>query len=112
MQQNFPFQPSGAQGATPSASVAIAITAAVQQITLPATSSDDNAMLIMVDDAPGTGARVAWSYGVSSGLAIGNGVPMMPGDTRVFALPPGVTQLSVIGSAATGTFRVCVGRGA
>ena len=109
MQQNFPFQPSGAQGTTPTCQAAASITAAVQQITLPITSSDDNAMLVTVDDST---ANVAWSYGVSSSLTISNGCFCRAGTQQVFTLPPGVTQLSFIGSAASGTFRVCVGRGA
>lgn len=108
MQQNFPFQPSGAQGTTPTCQAAISITTAVQTLNLPATSSDDNAMLVSVDS--GT-ANVAFSYGVSSGLTIGNGCFCRAGSQQVFTLPPGVSALSVIGSAADGTFRVCVGRG-
>lgn len=111
MQHDFPFQPSGAQGATPTTQAALAISLAIQQISLPATTSGDNAMMVTVDDAPGTGARVAWSYGVSASLSLSNGCFLMPGESKTFTLPPGVAQLSFIGSAATGTFRVCVGRG-
>jgi hypothetical protein len=107
MQQEFAFQPSGAQGTTPTCQATISLTNAVQQITLPVTSRDDNTMRITIDST----ANAAWSYGASSGLTLGNGCFMRTLETGVFTLPPGVTQLSVIGSATNGNFRVTVGRG-
>lgn len=107
MQQNFPFTPAGAQGTTPAAQVTLSLTTSVQQVTLPATAYDDNTMRIVVDGA----TNVAWSYGVSSGLTLSNGVFQLGNSAVIYTLPPGVTQLSVIGSAASGTFRVVVGTG-
>lgn len=107
MQQNFPFSPAGAQGTTPTAQVSQSITTAVQQVTLPTLASDDNTMRIVVDGA----TNVAWSYGASSGLTLANGVFQLGNTAVTYTLPPGVTQLSMIGSAAAGTFRVVVGTG-
>jgi len=107
MQQSYPFQPSGATGETPTAQAALVISASVQQLNLPATASDDNTMQVSVDGA----ASVAWSYGVSASLTLSNGCFVAANTTRVFLLPPRVTQLSVIGASAVGTLRVVVGQG-
>ncbi len=107
MQQNYPFQPRGGSGTTPTAQVALAITAAVQQITIPAVPVEGGTMIIAVDGA----SNVAWSYGASSGLTINNGVFMFANSNETFTIPGGITQLSVIGASAAGTFRVIVGDG-
>lgn len=107
MNINMPFQPSGATGTTPNAQTTVAISTAVQQINLPAASNDANTMVVIVDQS----VSVAWSYGVSSGLTLDNGVFLRGPTSAIFALPLGVTQLSVIGSAAVGNFRVVVGIG-
>lgn len=107
MNINMPFQPAGASGTTPNAQASVAISIAAQQVDLPPTNSDNNAMLVVVDDA----VNVAWSYGASSGLTLSNGVFMRGPTAALFTLPPNVSQLSVIGSAAVGNFRVVVGMG-
>ena len=107
MQQNYPFQPRGASGATPTAQTSIAISAAVQQLTLPPLPVEGGSMLVAVDGA----SNIAWCYGVSAGLTIGNGVFMFANTKQVFSIPPGITQLSVIGATAAGVFRVVVGDG-
>lgn len=107
MQQDFPFQPRGATGTTPTAQTALAITAAVQQITLPLMPAEGGSMMISVDGA----SSVAWSFGVSASLSISNGVFMFANTKEVFGCPGGITQLSVIGASAAGTFRVVIGDG-
>lgn len=107
MQQNYPFQPRGASGTTPTAQAALSITASVQQLTLPSIPAEGCSARIIVD---GT-ANVAWSYGTSSSLSISNGVFMLANTSEVFSIPGGVTQLSVIGASAAGTFRVVIGDG-
>lgn len=107
MQQNYPFQPRGASGTTPTAQVALSITAAVQQITLPTMPTEGCTALIAVDGS----ANVAWCYGVSSGLTISNGVFMLANSKESFSIPGGISQLSVIGASALGTFRVVIGDG-
>lgn len=107
MQQNYPFQPRGASGTTPTAQTALVISAAVQQITLPLIPAEGCSMLIAVDGA----ANVAWSFGASSGLTINNGVFMLANTKEVFGVPGGTLQLSVIGASAAGTFRVTIGDG-
>lgn len=106
---NNAFQPSGAQGTTPSVQTNIAVTTAVQQLTLPAgvNAMQGGAMRIVVD---GT-SNVAWAYGVSSGLTIGNGVHMLANTVETFYLPPGVTQISLIGASTGSTVRVVCGDG-
>lgn len=107
MQQNYPFQPRGGQGTTPTTQATLAITTAVQQLTLPQIPSDGCSMIVSVDGA----SNVAWSYGVSSGLTINNGVFMFGNTKETFTIPAGVTQLSVIGASAVGTLRVNIGDG-
>lgn len=107
MQQQFPFQPRGASGTTPTAQTNIAVTAAVQQLTLPAIPAEGCSMRVVVD---GT-ANIAWSYGVSSGLTLDNGVHMLAQTVEVYSVPAGTTQLSVIGAATGSTLRVIVGDG-
>lgn len=106
-QQEFPFQPRGASGTTPAAQTSIAITAAVQQLTLPPIPAEGCSALITVDGA----SNVAWSFGVSSGLTLGNGVFLLANTQGAFSIPGGVTQMSVIGASAAGTFRVVIGDG-
>lgn len=107
MQQDYPFQPIGATGTTPTASTALAVTASVQQITLPAVPRDGGSMRIVVD---GT-SNIAWSYGVSSSLTMSNGTSMLANTVETFSLPGGTTQLSVIGVSTGSTIRVSVGNG-
>lgn len=112
MQQSQPFQPAGAAGPnTPAAQVFIALTTAVQQITLPVVASDNNTMIVIVEGS----SNAAWCYGNNSLLSLNNGCFQLGSQTggtaMIYDLPPGTSQLSVIGSAAAGTFRVVVGTG-
>lgn len=104
--QQYPFQPRGAIGTTPTAQTAQSITAAVStfNISVPA---DGCSVLIAVDGA----SNVAWSYGASSGLTLSNGVFMLSNTKETFTMPGGITQMSVIGASASGTFRVIIGDG-
>ena len=107
MQQNYPFQPRGALGATPTAQTNLAITAAVQQLTIPLIPQEGCSILIAVDG----GSNIAWSFGVATNLTIGNGVFMFANSKETFGCPPYTTQISVIGASALGTIRVIVGDG-
>jgi len=107
MQQDFPFQPRGATGTTPTANASLAVTASVQQITIPAVSNDGGTMRIVVSGTQ----EIAWSYGVSSGLSLSNGVSMLANTVESFAIPGGITQLSVVAAATGSTIRVHVGDG-
>ena len=107
MQQNFPFQPRGASGATPTAQTSQAITAAVQQLTLPLIPNEGCSILIAVDG----GSNIAWSFGVSAGLTIGNGVFMFANSKETFGCPPYTTVISYIGASAVGNIRVIIGDG-
>jgi hypothetical protein len=107
MASTAPFQPRGATGTTPTVQTVLTISAAVQQLTIPPVSPDGGTMRIVVDGS----ASVAWSYGTSASLTIDNGCHMLGNTVETFSIPPGITQLSVIGSAAVGKFRVTVGDG-
>lgn len=107
MQQQYSFQPRGASGTTPAAQTNIAVTAAVQQLTLPPVPAEGGSMRIVVD---GT-SNIAWSFGVSGSLALGNGVHMLANTIEMFSIPGGITQLSVIGAATGSTLRVMIGDG-
>lgn len=107
MQQGYPFQPRGASGTTPTANASLAVTASVQQITLPAVPAEGGTMRIVVSGTQ----EIAWSYGVSSGLLLTNGVTMVANTVESFTIPGGVTQLSVIAAATGSTIRVHIGDG-
>ena len=107
MQQNYPFQPRGASGTTPNSQATLSISSSVQQITLPPVPAEGCSMVVVVDG----NSNVAWSFGASSGLTINNGMFQQSNTTQSYSLPGGVTQLSVIGSASAGIFRVNVGDG-
>ena len=53
----------------------------------------------------------SWCYGTNANLTINNGEYMLGNSVEVFALPPGVTQISVIGKAGGSIFRVHIGQG-
>lgn len=99
----FAFQPTGAQGTTPAASTSLAVTTSVQQLTLPTYVGQSMRLVNNGDSA------IAWAYGVSSGLTMGNGVVMLPGTVEVFTVPPGTTQLSVIGASTGSTLVAHIG---
>jgi hypothetical protein len=107
MQQQYPFQPRGASGNPPAAQASIAVTTAVQQLTLPQLPSEGGTMRVVVD---GT-SNIAWTFGVAAGLTMNNGVPMLGNTVESFSIPASVTQLSVIGAATGSTLRVVVGDG-
>ena len=107
MQQDFPFQPRGATGTTPTAQTNIAVTTGVQQLTLPAVQSEGGTIRI-VNEGP---ANISWSFGVSASLTTGNGVLMLANTVETFGLPGGITQLSVIGTIAGSNMRVICGDG-
>lgn len=103
---NTPFRPKGLAGsAAPTGQVPLALSATVQQVTLPANSSEGGALRLVVDG--GTGC--AYSYGVNGNLTINNGEFLLANSAETFELPAGFTQLSVIGASATGTLRVHFG---
>ena len=105
---NTPFRPkglSGALNAAPTGQTNVALTAAVQTLSLPASSSEGGALRIAVDG--GTGA--AYCHGVNPNLTIGNGEFILANSSETFELPAGFTQISVIGASAAGTFRAHFG---
>jgi len=106
-QQSFSFQARGATGTTPAAQTALAVTAAVQQITLPSAPSEGGTIRVVVDGTQ----NIAWSYGVSASLNLSNGVHMLANTVETFSVPGGITQLSVIAAATGSTVRVMVGDG-
>lgn len=103
-----PFQPRGADQTTPAAQVTGAVTASVTQISLPAgfSGAGGHARFCVQGADP-----VSWAYGSRSGLTLGNGVFMLPNSIEVFAVPPGVSQISVISSGTASTMRIVVGDG-
>lgn len=107
MQQQYPFQPRGASGATPNAQKNIAVTAAIQQVTLPPIPAEGATMRVVVDGSQ----NIAWCFGQSAGLTLGNGVHMLAQTVESFTIPGGVTQLSVIAGAAGSTMRIIIGDG-
>ena len=107
MQQNFPFQPNGINTATPTSQTNIALTAAVQQVTIPTIGSDGGTLRLVADG--GTG--LSWCLGSNANLTLANGVFMLPNSVETFGVAGNFTQLSVIGASAAGTFRVHVGIG-
>jgi hypothetical protein len=54
MQQQYPFQPIGATGTTPTAQTTLVLTAAVQQVTIPAVPQGGCTMRIITDGGTGT----------------------------------------------------------
>lgn len=104
-----PFRPKGLSNpaAAPTGQVPLALTAAVQTLTLPANSSEGGTLRIVVDG--GTG--LAWCYGVNPLLTINNGEHMLAGSFDTFELEKGWSQISVIGASAAGTIRVHFGEG-
>ena len=107
MQQNYPFQPRGSSATTPTIQYNAPITTGITQVTFPPISQDGASVLIAIDGA----SNVSWCYGVSSGLTVGNGSFMFGNTKETFGLPGGVTQISLIGASAVGTFRVIIGDG-
>ena len=107
MQQQYPFQANGMSTATPTAQTTAAITAGVTQLTLPVIDSNGGSLRLVVNST----ANVSWCYGTNANLTIDNGCFMLTNTTDVFTLPPGVTVISLIGSAANGNLRAMVGQG-
>jgi hypothetical protein len=106
--QPFPFLPRGANQNPPVAQINIAVTAAVQQLTLTnAPQVTETTIRVSVDGTQ----NVAWSFGVAAGLTTGNGVFMLANTVETFTLPIGVTQLSCIAAATGSNLRVSVGDG-
>jgi hypothetical protein len=101
------FQPDGSSANPPTCSTQIAVTTAVQQLTLPTSSIQNGSLRLVVN---GT-ANIAWCYGNNSGLSMTNGVSMLANTVEVFAWPAGVTQISVIGAATGSTLIASVGVG-
>lgn len=108
MQTYQPFQPRNANQTTPAAQVSGAVTASVTQISLPSTVGADslNARFCVQGTDP-----IAWAYGTQASLTLSNGVFMLPNSVEVFALPPGITTISVISSGTASTLRIVIGDG-
>jgi len=107
MQQLHPFAPNGAIGATPTAQTTLAVSAAVQQVTIPLVPQGGCTMRLITDG--GTG--IAWAAGTAGSMTINNGCFQMPNTTQDYSVPQGVTQISVIGASAAGTLRIILGIG-
>lgn len=107
MQPDFPFQPSGANVDPPTANTSLAVTASVQQLTIPVIRSGVGTIRIVVSGTQ----EVAWSFGVAPSLTLTNGVAMLPNTVETFTVPPNVTQISVVAAATGSTIRVHTGYG-
>ncbi|MEX3914872.1 hypothetical protein AB4Y43_01310 [Paraburkholderia sp. BR10872] len=103
----FDFQPDGSFNATPTCSTQIAVTTAVQQLTLPASLVQNGTMRLVNNGAQ----NIAWCYGVNANLSMTNGVLMLANTVESFGFPAGVTQISVIGAATGSTLVASVGVG-
>lgn len=101
------FTPRGANQTTPAAQVSIAVTAAIQQITLPTLSNGENVARFIVD---GT-APLAWCYGTNANLTVSNGVPMLANSVEVFGIPANILTISVIAGTTGSTLRINLGDG-
>lgn len=106
MQTQFAFQPRAANQNPPIAQAAIAVTAAVQQLTVPIVLTE--CTIRIVND--GTSA-FAWCFGAQAGLTLSNGVYMLPSSVETFTLPAGISQMSVIGNGTASNMRVHFGDG-
>ncbi len=107
MQTQFAFLPRGANQNPPVTQVEIAVTAGVQQLTVPQVETE--CTIRVVNDGP---SALAWCFGAQAGLTLNNGVYMLPTTVETFTLPAGVTQISVIGAATGSNLRVHFGDGA
>jgi hypothetical protein len=103
----FDFQPDGSFNPTPTCSTSVAVTTAVQQLTLPASLVQNGTMRLLVS---GT-AQIAWCYGANNNLTMGNGLNMLANTVETFGIPTGVTQISVIGASTGSTVYASVGVG-
>ncbi|WP_157903226.1 hypothetical protein [Cupriavidus malaysiensis] len=99
------FYPSGAAQNPPTAGAALAVTAAVQQISLPATLT--RAATVRIANY-GT-QPIAFAYGTAAGLTMANGVFMLAGTVETFYLPAGTSKLSLIAPGPGSTVYVSVG---
>ncbi len=100
-----PCLPDRAYGPTPAASTQVAVTTAVQTLTLPAANGGN---MRLVNN--GT-AAIAWCYGPAANLSMTNGVVMLPNTVEIFDRNQNAAQLSVIGSAAGSTLIAHIGNG-
>lgn len=109
MQQNYPFQPRGANQISAVSTNSGAVTASATQITLPQTAAEGGTMRL-VNSGPNT---VFFLYGnvavTASGTAMG--VPLLPNSAESFSLPGNVTQISVIAATTGNTLYVTMGDG-
>ena len=99
----------GANAATPVAQAMVAVTGSVQQITLPFAGAQPGGTLMRLVNE-GT-QLVSWCFGANANLTVNNGVPMLPNSDRLFAVPPNVTQISVVAAAVGSNARVTCGTG-
>lgn len=106
----FPsFAPKGLQVDPPTGQVNIAVTTGIQQLALPAALTQGN-IAVARFAVDGT-ANIAFAWGAPASLTLGNGEFMLANTLEIFAIPAGVTQISVIGSAAGSTLRIMPGEG-
>ena len=103
------FSPRGQNQTVPDGTASIAVTTAVQQITLPVDQGNPAGATVRLVCA-GT-QLVAWCWGAQSGLTASNGVPMLANSSEKFRIPPGVTQISVIAGATGSTMYATLGDG-
>ncbi len=96
------FQPRGGVSTTTN----VAVTGSSQQLTLPSNSADGGTMILY---AKGT-QDVFWCYG-SATASVSTSTPLAAGTTQVFALPGGVSQISVIGATTGTTLYATIGDG-
>lgn len=108
MQQTFPFTPRAANTTTPASQVALAVTASVQQMTLPGAPYASETSARFVVDGTST---IAWCWGSNANLTVNNGCYMLANSIEIFTIPSGITQVSVVSSGTASTLRIVVGDG-
>lgn len=99
---------SGTPPALPKTNANVAVTTAIQQITLPNAPYPSETIARFV--VSGTQA-VSWVYGADFVLTATNGCIQLGNTVEVFGIPAGVTQVSVIATATGSTLFICPGDG-
>ena len=103
-----PRASNAAQADPPTGTVSLAVTAAIQQITLPNApyATETIARFAVIGTGP-----VYWCYGNSASLSTSNGVPQLQNSVELYGIPRNVTQISVIAAATGSTLSVTIGDG-
>jgi len=96
---------------TPDCQQSLALTTSPQYMAFPTGMVGRPGVTIEVTCDGGAGLAFIFSNAAVAALSYANGLPVLPGQSKLYGVPDGCPGLTVIGASAAGNIRFVIGTG-